>query len=258
MTLTRCRSRWIVGDPGQSGQSGHVRLLCFHHAGGGASLYREWLRPETFPEGIRVLPVQLPGREDRFREPAFKTMQPLVDALLDNIGPFLVPPFAFFGHSMGALVAFELTRQLQAAGRPLPIHLFLSAKRPPHLPRRAALARLPDTELTAALRTLNGTPAEVLEHRELLALMLPILRADFSVSETYPYAVGDPLACRITAFVGTTDPEASETDAQAWARETRESLVVRAFEGDHFFIQSQSAAVRHAVAEELRRHRAVA
>jgi medium-chain acyl-[acyl-carrier-protein] hydrolase len=257
MTLTQPRSRWIVGNPGQPVESGQVRLLCFHHAGGGASFYREWLKPDAFPEDIRVLPVQLPGREDRFREPAFQTMQPLVDALLDNIAPFLVPPFGFFGHSMGALVAFELTRQLQTAGRPLPIHVFLSAKRPPHLTRRAALAGLPDTELTAAVRTLNGTPAEVFEHRELVALMLPILRADFSVSETYPYRVGDPLACPITAFVGTTDPEASETDAQAWVRETREPLAVRVFEGDHFFIQSQSAAVRQAVAEELRRDRAV-
>ena len=106
-------------------------------------------------------------------------------------------------------------------------------------------------ELTAALRTLNGTPAEVLEHRELLELMLPILRADFNVSETYACSAAEPLACPMSVLVGTNDPEAGPTEAWAWARETREPLAVHVFEGDHFYLRAHLPAVHQLIVAQL-------
>src|SRR3954469_937665 len=146
-----------------------MRLFCFPHAGAGASAYREW---ETELAGtLQVCRVQLPGREERVREPAFTNVLRLAEVLADELEPWFDRPFAFFGHSMGALIAFELTRELRRRALPLPAHLFVSARRAPHLPaRKRALHALPDDEFDADLRALDGTRAAVLADRELMAL----------------------------------------------------------------------------------------
>ena len=229
-----------------------MRLLCFPYAGGGASIYRTW--PSSLPPEIEVLPVQLPGREARIREPAFTSLPPLIDGLLPALGRGLLDgPVAFFGHSMGALVAYELARALRDAGSPRPLHLFVSARRAPDLPARTApIHALPEPEFRQRLRELNGTPEAVLEHPELMELLGPTLRADFTLIETYEPTSAPPLDCPITAFGGVDDPDVSEEEMAAWRRFTTAAFQLRMLPGDHFFLaQDSGEALRREIARAL-------
>src|SRR5260370_20858382 len=158
-------------------QKSLLRLFCLPSAGGGSSAYRDW--QNGFPSEIEVCPVQLPGRENRFSEPPATSMPSLVRALAAGLSPFLDRPFALFGHSLGALVAFELCQELRSMRQPVANHLFVSARPAPHLPdRRPPIHHLPDEALAAELRRLNGTPEDVLGDSALIELILPHLRAD--------------------------------------------------------------------------------
>jgi medium-chain acyl-[acyl-carrier-protein] hydrolase len=213
----------------------YLRLLCFPHAGGGASAFRAW--PDHLPADVEVCPVQLPGREQRMLEPAIDRMEPLVDALSEAVRPYEDLPLAFYGHSNGALVAFELARRLRREGRHLPVHLFASGRRAPDVPSsRPNVAHLPDDEFLAEMRELGGTPEEVLQHPELLRLLLPLLRADVALNEAYVFTPEAPLECPITAYGGLSDLKASREEVQAWGRHTSAELVTRFFPGDHFFV----------------------
>ncbi|MGH9360354.1 MAG: thioesterase II family protein, partial [Thermoanaerobaculia bacterium] len=225
------------------------RLFCLPYAGGGASIYRAW-RGEL-PAGVELCPVQLPGRETRLREPPFTRLEPLVAALADAL-PFAALPFAFFGHSMGALVAFELARELRRRGGPEPLHLFLSGRRGPLVPsREEPIYDLPEAQFLERLRQLNGMPEEVLGHGELMALLLPLLRADFALHETWSHRPEEPLAAGISAFGGLADPEVTREDLEGWRGETRGRFHLRSFPGDHFFLHSARALVTAAVARDL-------
>jgi medium-chain acyl-[acyl-carrier-protein] hydrolase len=213
-----------------------LRLLCFPFAGGGASVFRTW--GEALPPHVEVWSVQLPGREERFREKPFTRCSELVRAIADAVGPKLIAPFCFFGHSMGALVAFQLARELRRRGARGPEHLFLSGRLAPHLPPRPPLHRLPDAELVAAIRRLNGTPNAVFDEPELLSLFLPILRADFSVTEAEPHVAEPALDCPITAFGGREDDRASEAELEAWREHTTGAFSRTMFPGDHFYLVS--------------------
>jgi medium-chain acyl-[acyl-carrier-protein] hydrolase len=150
-------------------------------------------------------------------------------------------PFAFFGHSMGAAVAYEAARRCAADGRP-PRHLFVSGRRAPQLPADWPVTYdLPDAEFVEYLRSLNGTPAEVFDHPELLELMLPLLRADFSVVETYRYLPGPALDCPVTAFGGAGDVEVGRAEVEAWAAQTTAAFAARVVPGDHFFLNDPQA-----------------
>jgi medium-chain acyl-[acyl-carrier-protein] hydrolase len=178
-------------------------------------------------------------------------MEPLVEALAAAL-PLAGVPFAFFGHSMGALIAFELARELARRGRPGPLHLFVSGRRAPQVPdREEPLHRLPDPEFVVRLRELNGTPEEVLANGELMQLLLPLLRADFAVHETYEYRPGEPLAVPISALGGIADPEVRRDDLEAWRPETRGAFRLRMLPGDHFFLLSARRLVTEAVARDL-------
>src|SRR6185437_8848497 len=169
-----------------------LRLFCFPYAGGGPAIYRLW--PQNLPTDVEICVAQLPGRGTRMREQPFTNLDALVQAATEAIKPLLDKPFALFGHSMGAMISFELARRLREQGQPQPSYLFISGRRAPQLPNDDPLSyNLPDTELRQELLRLNGTPKEVLEHPELMELMLPLLRADFSVVETYEYRPGVPL-----------------------------------------------------------------
>ncbi|MBO0795654.1 MAG: thioesterase, partial [Ktedonobacteraceae bacterium] len=192
-----------------------LRLFCLPFAGGGATIFRGWA--ESLPPGVDVCPVYLPGRESRLREPLFTRLEPLVEALGRALVPFLDMRFAFFGHSMGALISFELARYLRRMHAPEPVHLFVAAHRGPQLPDRdAPMHSLPDAALVDALRRLGGTPQAVFEHEELLQIVLPILRADFELCETYVYAQEAPLDVPISVFGGEQDPMVSVQDLQGW------------------------------------------
>ncbi len=229
-----------------------VRLFCFPFAGAGASVFREW--PAELPSSVGVFAVQPPGHETRIRETPLVSVESLVDAFLPALLPRLDRPFAFFGHSLGALVAYELARALRSRGAPLPGRLFVSGSRAPHRPKRAGLYHVLEGDaFVAGLRRLGGTPERVLAEPELMELFEPMLRADFTMSETYERAPDDPLDVPIAAFGGTDDPEVEPGGLEAWEEHTRAPFTLERFPGDHFFLQSARTELLRAVALELSR-----
>jgi medium-chain acyl-[acyl-carrier-protein] hydrolase len=228
-----------------------LRLFCFPYAGGAAGVYRSW--PDDLPSDVEVCAVRLPGREARLSERPFETAERLVAEAADALAPLLDAPFAFFGHSMGALVAFELARELRRRGGPEPVRLVVSGARAPHRPNPDPPVRhLPDREFLEEVRVrYDGIPGAVLAHQELLDLLTPCLRADFTLVETYSYSVEAPLACPISCFGGHGDVRVSPEDLDAWGAQTSATFSLRMFEGGHFFLQSAEARVRQAVREEL-------
>lgn len=196
----------------------------------------------------------LPGREGRLSEPAISRLLPLVEALGSALQPWLDLPFVFFGHSMGALLAFELARRLRGLYAIEPRQLFLSGNAAPQVPDlNPPRHALPEAEFLAELRRLNGTPEAVLQHRELMELMLPILRADFAVCETYVYTPQPLLACPIAAFGGLDDPEIRRDALAAWAEQTQGAFRLRMLPGDHFFLTGARPLLLWAVAHDLLR-----
>ena len=239
---------WLAGSP-QDGRA-RLRLFCFPYAGGGSSIFRTW--PKCLPETIAVCPVELPGRGARLREAPRTRLADLVGEMAEGLSPYLDRPFAFFGHSMGALLGFELARTLRRMGGPLPRHLFVSGHRAPQIPDPGPhVHALPEPAFVAELRRLGGTPPAVLEHEELMQLLLPILRADFALVETYAYAPESPLSCPITALGGREDPEAGPGDLAAWRDQTTGDFSLRMLPGDHFFVHTAQplllAALSHAL-----------
>ncbi len=205
------------------------------------------------PNEIELASVRLPGRESRWLEPPFKQLRPLVDALADALRPFFDRPFAFFGHSMGALVAYELTRRLVRDGGPAPLHLFVSGREAPYFPNERPLrATMPEAEFRAELKRLGGTPREVLENKEMMDMLTPLLRADFSVIETHVYEAGSPLECPITALGGQDDPDVKREGVEGWRTLTKAAFQTRILPGEHFFIHTAEARVLRLLGDELR------
>ena len=195
--------------------------------------------------------VQYPGRGSRIAEASFTNCTALVDALMPYLLPFVNKPFAFFGHSMGAIIAFEVARRLQQRGLK-PARLFVSGRRAPQIPTSDRKTYdLPDAEFTEELRRLNGTPAQVLEHPELMQLMLQVIRADFTLVQTYEYEPGPPLNCPFSVFGGVQDVEVTSHHLEAWCELTTGGCSVRMFDGDHFFIQTATGAVLKSIADQL-------
>jgi medium-chain acyl-[acyl-carrier-protein] hydrolase len=225
----------------ESRPSASRRLFCFHHAGGAATAYRRWV--SLLPRNLELICIQLPGRENRFREPFARDVESLVESLAESIVSHLDRPFVFFGHSMGALVAFELARLLEEQGKPSPTHLAVSACPAPHLPDRRKLSHLEDSSLLEEIQRMGGSPKEFFENEELRELLLPILRADFRLCDTYRYREGPPLACSITALGGEDDPWADQDDLTAWAGHTVADFTLKVFPGDHFYFQGSEAQV---------------
>ncbi len=212
-----------------------LRLFCFPYAGSGASIFRSWVR--KMPPGIEIWAALLPGRENRISEKPFTHLPSLVETLSLAFLPFTNQPFAFFGHSMGALLGFEIARFLQQADHPLPVQLFVSGCRAPQIPRRDEMIhQLPTEAFIAKIRELNGTPEAVLNNAELMEWISPMLRADFAMVETYTYRAANPLACGITAFAGLEDDRASPEEVAAWREQTRRTFKYYTFPGDHFFL----------------------
>lgn len=228
----------------------HLRLFCLHYAGGGASVFRTWA--DDLPEEIEICPIQLPGRESRVMDPAFTQLMPLLEVLADKLYPHLNIPFAFFGHSMGALISFELTRYLRRQGSGDPRHLFVSAHGAPQLPNSyPPIYQLSEPQFLEELRRLDGTPEQVLQNADLMRMMLPTLRADFAICNTYHYEVEERLDCPISAFGGQDDERVSQDDLAAWTDQTRSVFTLRVFPGNHFFLRSHRAQLLLAISRDL-------
>ncbi|HKE55364.1 MAG TPA: alpha/beta fold hydrolase [Pyrinomonadaceae bacterium] len=234
MTRTLSSSRnlaWPRPNPRAS-----MRLFCFPYAGGGTHVYQQWW--PSIPGNIEFCAINLPGRGIRIGETPYYESNRLAKDLADDIAPFLDKPYAFFGHSMGAIVSFELSRQLRARSLPLPLHLFVSGCHAPHLPDPHPIHHLPEDEFLNELFSLGGLPQEILESKELMELILPGIRADFTLIETYPYVEEAPLPIPMTAFGGTDDPLVDHEMLDGWRIHTANIFELVNFPGNHFFINT--------------------
>ncbi|WP_462186003.1 MULTISPECIES: thioesterase II family protein [unclassified Frankia] len=211
-----------------------LRLFCVAHAGGGGGFFLPWrdrLRP-----AIEVCPVLLPGRESRIAEPPYRRMEDLIGPLCEGLRPHLDRPYALFGHSMGAAVAYEAARRFTGEGR-APVRLLVSGRRAPHLAaRRRPLADVPDDDFIAAVVSLGGTPDVLLEQPQLIKLLLPTMRADFAVNESYRPGDGPRLTCLVSAFTGDRDPEVEPVEAERWRVTTDGAFRLHVYPGDHFYL----------------------
>jgi medium-chain acyl-[acyl-carrier-protein] hydrolase len=227
-----------------------LRLFCFPYAGAGASLFSTW--QARLPPEIEVCPVQLPGRESRWREAPLTLCGPLLEGVARALEPALDRPFALFGHSLGALLAFELARYLRRHAGVAPRRLFVSAHRAPHLPRSGVPFHvLPDAAFVEHVRRLGGTPAEVFEQPALRRLVVSLLRADLALCETYVYRAEAPLTCPIVACGAVQDRLVRPPELAAWRRHTRGPFALRLFPGDHFFVRGAAAPLLRAIAADL-------
>ncbi|MCC7142791.1 MAG: thioesterase [Candidatus Eisenbacteria bacterium] len=254
---TRSDPWWPFGAPSAIGQgnvggpgAGLPSLVCFPFAGGGASTYRPWRRAT---EGrLEICPLQLPGREARFREAAHTRLAPLLEQLMSEVAPRLVPPFAFFGYSMGALIATGFIQRLAAAGGALPRTLVVAAARPPHcMPSTGELHSLPDEQFITALGEMNGTPAEVLAHRELMELVLPTIRADFALCETYRHQPAPRLEIPLLVFGGDADPNVTPAHLEAWREVTSADCEIVLLPGDHFFFEAHQGRMLELIRDRI-------
>ena len=226
-----------------------MRLICIPHAGGGSAIYHPLA--SMLPAEIELLTVHLPGREGRLSEPPYIRMQPMVDALADGVSEEVRPPYALFGHSMGALVGFELCRELRRRGTPLPERLICSGRRAPIIPNtEAPLHLMPDTTFVAELvRRYDAIPRVILDEPELMALFMPVLKADFEVFETHVHTDEAPLDCDIALYGGRDDPQTGQM--QGWAELVSGRCTRRLFEGGHFYISDQRRTLAAALEQDV-------
>ncbi len=243
------KSSWII-YPRPRPQA-RTRLFCFPYAGGGASAFRDW--PEALPAEIELCLVQLPGREERLQEDAFTNLSSLADALLPALQPHLDKPFAFFGHSMGAMIAFEVARQLHKQHGPEPMHMLISSRSAPQIANPGTSLRfLPPLEFMETLQRLYGAVPDVIrQNAELQDVFLPILRADVTLLETHTYVPGEPLQCPISVFGGAQDQSITHDALAAWCEQTCASFTQHMFPGDHFYIHHARSALTSVIAREL-------
>ncbi|WP_343047377.1 thioesterase II family protein [Pseudomonas akapageensis] len=230
-----------------------VKLFCFPYAGASAQFYARWRR--GLPAWLDVRPVELPGRGARFGEPLHEQLMPLVEQLVTELRADIHTPYAFFGHSMGALIAFEVTHALRRHGLPQPEQLFLSGASAPGHRDDERYARLDtDAGLVDELRRLGGTAAEVIHSPELMAMVLPVLRADFRLCTGYGPVHRPPLTCALHVLGGDGDYMGAAA-LQAWRSETRGTFSCTSFVGDHFFLHAREAQVLDHLCTRLARLR---
>ncbi|MFC7310793.1 thioesterase II family protein [Streptomyces monticola] len=224
-----------------SAQDGGLRLVCFPHAGASATAFLRLAR--TLPEGLDVLSVQYPGRQDRRHEEPSRSLTALAEAVADELADSADETYAFFGHSMGAVVAYETTRLLAEREVPCPKHLFLSGRGAPS-PQPSVHDRLAtDADVLAAVRRLGGTDQAVLQDPELLEMVLPVLRADYRALGSYTWRGGPPLDVPVTTLVGDRDPVVTVQEAVEWQEHTRADFALEVFPGGHFYLDEQLPGV---------------
>lgn len=240
--------RWVFRPEPRPGAA--LRLLCVPYAGGGAVAFHGWA--ELLPAAVELCVLRLPGREARVREPLRTDLAALVAEAADALEADPAGPYALFGHSLGALVAFELARELRRRGRP-PVHLAVSGKYAPQVPlRHPPVYGLPDAEFLDALdRRFAAIPPLIRDDPVARNFYLPILRADATMLETYAYRPEPPLGCPLSAHGGRSDPEVSPADLAGWAKQTAAGFRLATYPGGHFYLQPERAALVAAVAADL-------
>jgi medium-chain acyl-[acyl-carrier-protein] hydrolase len=232
---------WIVGS--RINSSSLCRLFCLPHSGSGAFQFASW--KNFLPEFLDICPIQLPGRENRLSEPLLTGIQTIVENLASELSLYLDRPYILYGYSLGALIAFELARELRRRKIRAPLSFYALARRAPHLPQHdAPVHHLPDDLLLAEVtRRYGEMPAVIRQDVELMKLLIPVLRADLTALETYVYKEEDPLDCPIYAFGGNSDSTTTAQDLQAWRLHTKRTFELKVFRGDHFFIRNNQHSV---------------
>lgn len=250
MTSIVDRDRWILGPKPNPDAGG--RLFCLPFAGGGASVYRGWT--DAFPTSVEVRALELPGRESRFGEPRISNAGVLAKEITNALSPYLDRPFALFGYSVGALLAFEVARELHRRGGPLPAYLFVAAMRAPHVPKvHPPLAHLPREEFLDQINYYYQPSDDAWKIPELLEVFLPILRDDMAINETYEYADEPPLPCPIDAYVGADDKGTPLASAEAWRDQTSTEFELTVFPGGHFFLHEALPELQQRVRDRMKR-----
>lgn len=248
--MSSSADKWI--RPLSRNPQARLRLFCLPFAGGGTSAYRPWVR--QLPPEVDTYAVCLPGREDRIRETPFTRMEPLIAALTDVLLPFLDRPYVLYGHSLGAVIGFELAHALLRAGAREPVRLVFSGRGAPDGPAPQSLTHLADGPFISALnQRYGGIPQALLNEPELLALFVPVLRADLGILEHYTCRSREPLPYALTVVGGSSDPMVPAAALNDWQRHTRGPFAVHFLEGEHFFIQSNQARWIAFLTAELRR-----
>jgi medium-chain acyl-[acyl-carrier-protein] hydrolase len=237
-----------AADPESKPQE--IRLFCFPFAGGTSAAFNGW--QNHFGKGIELYPVEYPGHGSRGGERRLLRLELLVDDLSERLGPTLHAPFAFLGHSLGAIVAFELTRALWRRGAALPIRLFVSASRAPQIDGEPAIHDLPDSLFLHKVIGYGGIPRDVIQQKGVLAFLLPTLRDDFCLIEEYRYQTGEPLPVPISVMGGLQDSKVPVPDILAWSHQTTRSFRSRLFPGGHFFSFDNPSVLVRDIVEDLR------
>jgi medium-chain acyl-[acyl-carrier-protein] hydrolase len=241
---------WFVCP--QTNLGAEMRLFLFPYAGGGPAAFWKW--SSELPSHIETWIAHYPGRGSRYNKAPAKKMFGLVGGIFHAISSLLDKPFAFFGHSLGGLVAYELAQSLHKNNLQRPIALFVSACSAPQLPdTNPPIHRLPDPEFVSALQELNGIPEEVANQPELLELLLPTLRADFEIAENYQYNPSEQLLiCPIVALGGIDDPRVSRERLEGWTSQTSSSFTSIYFPGDHFYLNTAKGEIIESITREMK------
>jgi medium-chain acyl-[acyl-carrier-protein] hydrolase len=227
-----------------------LRLFCFHHAGGSPTLFHAW--KDRLPEQIELWVVRLPGRGDRASESPFKRIAPVVQEVSEALVPFLNEPFAFYGHSMGAAIAFETARLVRRRHGAQPTRLLVSScQAPQRLYFALPTYDLPEADFIEELRSLKTTPQPLFDDPRLLMMMLPMIRADVELLQTYEYLADAPLDCPITVFGGLQDQVVRLAGLMGWRKQTTAQANLHLLPGDHFFINSYQQAFLELLSEEI-------
>jgi medium-chain acyl-[acyl-carrier-protein] hydrolase len=250
--INKSSNKWLLFP--RPNPAAALRLFCFHYAGGSVQVFHDW--PGRLPPTVEIGAIQLPGRGHRLGEPHIRRLLSLSRIIAHELLPYLDKPFVFFGHSMGALLCFETARNLRRENQRQPAHLFVSATEAPHRrSREESLFGLPKSSLVKKLHEFGGAPVEVLQNDELLDLMLPTVRADFEICETYEYHPESPLECPMTIYGGLEDHKVDAERLAAWRDMTVGACEIRMFPGGHFYFSSSQAIFLQTFAGDLFRAR---
>jgi medium-chain acyl-[acyl-carrier-protein] hydrolase len=227
-----------------------LNLICFPPGGCGASIFNSWSK--YLPSGLAISAIQLPGRETRFKEVAFSNMEALISEVLTGLSPYINnAPFAVFGHSVGALIGFEFVRQLYQNKLPTPEYLIVSGRRAPHIPLDKILHLQSDAALIEELRLIGGTPDSILDDPELMSLILPIVRADFTINETYKALDKSYVKCPILALGGNEDPLVNQSFLEQWRQYTTREFDVVMLSGGHMTFRENPQPLLDVIVSKL-------